>query len=75
MLLLVLKVMRAMLWFCIAGLLLVGGGIWYSITMVQGRAYEHFTNADTLLLSFVGGLTMVSGLLLLGVHRMLKQNR
>ena len=72
MLLLILKVMRAMLWFCIIGLVLVGGGIWYSVTEVQGRAHEHFTNADTVLLSFIAGLTMIAGLLLIGVHRTLR---
>jgi len=72
MLLLILKVMRPMLWFCIVGLVLVGGGIWYSVTKVQGRAYEQFTNADTVLFSFIGGLTLVAGLLLIGVHRMLR---
>lgn len=74
-LLLVLKVMRSMLWICIAGLLIVGGGIWYSITSIQGRNYEHFTGADTMLLSFIAGLTIAACLLLLGVHRMLKQNQ
>ncbi len=72
---LVLRVMRAMLWCCIAGLIFVGGAIWYSITTVQGRAYEQFTNGDTLLLSFIAVLTTISCLLLLGVHRMLRQNR
>jgi hypothetical protein len=72
MLLLILKIMRAMLWFCIAGLVLVGGGIWYSVTKVQGRAYEHFTNADTVLFSFIAGLTIIAALLLIGVHRMLR---
>jgi len=74
-LLLVLMVMRAMLWFCIAGLVLVGGGIWFSITTVEGRTYENFTNGDTLLLSFIAALTSAAGLLLLGVHRLLKQNQ
>jgi len=74
-LLLVLMVMRAMLWFCIAGLVLVGGGIWFSITTVEGRTYENFTNGDTLLLSCFAALTSAAGLLLLGVHRLLKQNQ
>ncbi len=74
-LLLVLMVMRAMLCFCIAGLLLVGGAIWYSITTVEGRTYEHFTNGDTMLLSFISALTAAAGLLLFGVHRLLKQNQ
>ncbi|MEO1161741.1 MAG: hypothetical protein AAFW74_15040, partial [Pseudomonadota bacterium] len=51
-LLLILKVMRAMLWFCIAGLLLVGGGIWYSVTTIENRPYEHFTSGDIGLFSF-----------------------
>jgi len=74
-LLLVLMVMRAMLWFCIAGLVLVGGGIWYSITTVEGRTYEHFTNGDAMLLSLIAALTTAAGLLLLSVHRLLKQNQ
>jgi hypothetical protein len=73
-LLLILKVMRAMLWFCIAGLLLVGGGIWYSITKIQPRADEHFTSADIWLFSFIAGLVVITGLLLTGVHRMLREH-
>ncbi|MGI9511591.1 MAG: hypothetical protein ACR2OL_01700 [Anderseniella sp.] len=73
-LLLVLKVMRVMLWSCIAALLLVGGGIWYSITKVQTRAVEDFTGADVWLFAFIAGLVVISGLLLIGVHRMLRQN-
>lgn len=68
------KVMRAMLWCCIAGLMLVGGGIWYSITKVQIRPDEHFTNADIGLFSFIAGLVVISGLLLMGVHRMIRQH-
>ncbi len=74
-LLLVLQVLRSMLWICIAGLILVGGGVWYSITYIQGRSFEHFTGGDTMLLSFIAGLTTAAFLLLLGVHRILKQNQ
>jgi hypothetical protein len=73
-LLLILKVMRAMLWCCIAGLLVVGGGIWYSITKVQPRVDGHFTTADIWLFSFIAGLVIITGLLLIGVHRTLRQN-
>ena len=70
-LLLILKVMRAMLWFCIAGLLLVGGGIWYSITQVQQGTDNGLASTDIWLFSFIAALVAISGLLLLGVHRML----
>ncbi|WP_108882613.1 hypothetical protein [Anderseniella sp. Alg231-50] len=73
-LLLILKVMRAMLWFCIAGLVLVGGGIWYSVTKVQARTYEHFTSADIWLFSFIAGLVLIAVLLLVGIHRMLRKH-
>lgn len=73
-LLLILKVMRVMLWICIAGLVLVGGAIWYSVTEVQSRAYDHFTNSDIWLFSFIAGLVVIAGLLLIGVHRMLRQH-
>ncbi len=73
-LLLILKVMRVMLWFCIAALLLVGGGIWYSITRFQDRADGQLTSADIWLFSFIAGLIVISGALLIGVHRMLRQN-
>lgn len=73
-LLLILKVMRAMLWFCIAGLLLVGGAIWYSVTEIQPRANDQFTSADIGLFSFIAGLVAIAGLLLIGVHRMLRQH-
>ncbi|MEM9471617.1 MAG: hypothetical protein AAGA00_06650 [Pseudomonadota bacterium] len=73
-LLLILKVMRVMLWFCIAALLLVGGGIWYSITTIQVRTDGQLTNADIWLFSFIAGLVVITGLLLIGVHRLLRQN-
>jgi hypothetical protein len=73
-LLLIMKIMRVMLWCCIASLLLVGGGIWYSVTKVQARAYEQFTNADIGLFSFIAGLIVISGLLLVGVHRMIRRH-
>ncbi len=73
-LVLILKVMRAMLWFCIAGLVLVGSGIWYSVTEVQGRAYHQFTSADIFVFSFVAGLTLIAGLLLIGIHGLLRQH-
>ena len=73
-LLLIMKVMRVMLWCCIASLLVVGGGIWYSVTKVQARPYEQFTNADIGLFSFIAGLIVISGLLLVGVHRMIRRH-
>ncbi len=73
-LLLILKVMRAMLWFCIAGLALVGGGIWYSVTTIQKRPYEQFTSSDVWLFSFIAGLALVACLLLIGIHRMLRRH-
>ena len=72
-LMLILKVMRVMLWICIAGLLLVGGAIWYSVTTVQGRDYAQFTNADSALFAFIAGLAVFAGLLVIGVHRMLRK--
>ena len=73
-LLLVLKVMRVMLWTCIAALVLVGGGIWYSITKVQSRADDTFTSEDIWLFSFIAGLVVITVLLLIGVHRLIRQN-
>jgi hypothetical protein len=73
-LLLIMKVMRVMLWCCIASLLVVGGGIWYSVTKVQARPYEQFTNADIGLFSFIAGLIVISGLLLVGVHQMIRRH-
>ena len=73
-LLLILKVMRVMLWICIAGLVLVGGAIWYSVTEIQPRTNDQFTSADIWLFSFIAGLVVISGLLLIGVHRMLRQH-
>lgn len=73
-LLLIMKVMRVMLWCCIAALLLVGGGIWYSITKVQTRVDDQFTSADIWLFSFIAGLVVIAVLLLVGVHRMLRQH-
>ncbi|NNJ73875.1 MAG: hypothetical protein HKP56_01815 [Anderseniella sp.] len=73
-LLLIMKIMRVMLWCCIASLLLVGGGIWYSVTKVQARSYEQFTNADIGLFSFIAGLIVISGLLLVGVHGMIRRH-
>jgi len=73
-LLLIMKVMRVMLWCCIASLLLVGGGIWYSVTIVQARPYEQFTNTDMGLFSFIAGLVLISCLLLVGVHRMIRRH-
>lgn len=72
-LMLILKVMRVMLWICIAGLLLVGGAIWYSVTTVQGRGYAQFTSTDSALFAFIAGLAVFAGLLVIGVHRMLKE--
>ncbi len=73
-LLLILKVMRVMLWFCIAALLLISGGIWYSITRFQVRADGQLTSADIWLFSFIAGLIVIAGALLIGVHRLLRQN-
>ena len=73
-LLLIMKIMRVMLWCCIASLLLVGGGIWYSVTKIQTRPYEQFTNADIGLFSFIACLVVISGLLLAGVHRMIRRH-
>lgn len=67
------KIMRVMLWCCIASLVLVGGGIWYSVTKIQPRPDEQFTNADIGLFSFIAGLVVISGLLLIGVHRMIRR--
>ncbi len=68
---LLMKIMRIMLWGCIVSLFVVGGAIWYSVTSVQGRAYEQFTSGDTMLFSFIAGLIVLSALLLFGVSRML----
>ena len=73
-LLLILKVLRVMLWFCIAVLLLVAGGIWYSITKVQPRTADGLTSQDIWVFSFIAGLVVITGLLLVGVHRLLRQN-
>jgi uncharacterized membrane protein len=72
-LLLMLKVMRMMLWCCIASLALVGGAIWYSVTKIQGRAYEAFTSSDMLLFWVIGILILISAAILFGVSRTLGQ--
>jgi len=65
-LLLIMRVLRVMLWFCIASLVLVSGAIWYSVS--QG-----FSEMENQPLPFIALLIVVAAIILFGVSRMLKQ--
>ena len=74
-LLLILRVMRPMLAMCAAAMLLVIGAIWYGVSEVQGRGLVTLTGLETVGLSILAALLVVSLLLFAGAGRILRQNR